>query len=77
MFNEANTVENYIIHLLTGQSPITEGPAMVKESRYGPALPRQSGDVLIEDYVRQALIRLNPEIADQKDGDCLKISGKG
>jgi len=35
MFNEADTVENYIIHLLTGQSPITEGPAMAKETRTG------------------------------------------
>ena len=80
MFNESNTIEIYIIQLLTGQHPVTQGPAITKETRtgygtlrvgweyiYGPALPRQSGDVLIEEYVRQALIRLNPEIAAQPD----------
>jgi type I restriction enzyme R subunit len=77
MFNEANTVENYIIHLLTGKTPVTGGPA-VKETRtgygkigweyvYGPALPRATGDVFIETYLREALLRLNPEIAAQPD----------
>ena len=30
-------------------------------------LPRQSNDVMVEPWVREALIRLNPEIADQPD----------
>jgi len=36
---------------------------------YLPAarLPRQSGDVMVEQWVREALIRLNPEIAVQPD----------
>ncbi len=36
---------------------------------YVPAavLPRQSGDVMVEQWVREALIRLNPEIAAQPD----------
>ena len=36
---------------------------------YLPAaqLPRQTGDVMVEPWVREALIRLNPEIAAQPD----------
>lgn len=36
---------------------------------YLPAaqLPRQSGEVMVEEWVREALIRLNPEIAAQPD----------
>ena len=36
---------------------------------YLPAaqLPRQSGDVMVEPWVREALIRLNPDIASQPD----------
>jgi type I restriction enzyme R subunit len=36
---------------------------------YIPAaqVPRQSGDVMVESWVREALIRLNPEIATQPD----------
>ena len=36
---------------------------------YLPAalLPRQSGDVMVEPWVREALVRLNPEIAAQPD----------
>ena len=36
---------------------------------YVPAaeLPRQTGDVMVEPWVREALIRLNPEIAAQPD----------
>ena len=33
----------------------------------GPELPRQNGDVMVESWVREALIRLNPEIAAQPD----------
>ena len=31
----------------------------------GPQLPRQPGDVMVESWVREALVRLNPEIAAQ------------
>src|SRR5688572_30139981 len=36
---------------------------------YLPALrlPRQSGDVIVDSWVREALIKLNPEIAAQPD----------
>ena len=30
-------------------------------------IPRQNGDVMVEPWVREALIRLNPEIAAQPD----------
>jgi type I restriction enzyme R subunit len=33
----------------------------------GAQLPRQSGDVMVEPWVREALIELNPEIAAQPD----------
>jgi type I restriction enzyme, R subunit len=33
----------------------------------GPALPRQPGEVMVEPWVREALIALNPEIAEQPD----------
>lgn len=54
MFNEDNTTEQMIINTL-----VTNG------WKYIPAeeLPRQYNDVLVEPMVRDALIRLNPEIA--------------
>jgi type I restriction enzyme R subunit len=85
MFNEQNTVENYIVNLLTGVTPL---PITGRESRedaapyiplgrnhkgagwhYVPALslPRRVNDVFIESYLREALIRLNPEIAAQPE----------
>ena len=33
----------------------------------GPQLPRQPGEVMVEPWVREALLRLNPEIAVQPD----------
>ena len=85
MFNEQNTVENYVVSLLTG---VTPPPVTGRESHedaapyislgrnhkgagwhYVPAasLPRRVNDVFIETYLREALIRLNPEIAAQPD----------
>jgi len=85
MFNEQNTVENYIVNLLTG---VTPPPVTGRESHedaapyiplgrnhkgagwhYVPAasLPRRVNDVFIEAYLREALIRLNPEIAAQPE----------
>jgi len=81
MFNEQNTDENYLVHLLTG---VTPPPVSGRESHqdaapylplgrgpqgagwhYVPALelPRQVNQVLLEPWLVQALIRLNPEIA--------------
>ena len=85
MFNEQNTVENYVVSLLTG---VTPPPVTGRESHedaapyiplgrnhkgagwhYVPAasLPRRVNDVFIEAYLREALIRLNPEIAAQPE----------
>jgi type I restriction enzyme, R subunit len=84
MFNEQNTVENYLVNLLTGVRP----PAGARETRedaapyipvgrnrngagwhYVPsvALPRRVNDVFIEQFLREALIRLNPEIKAQPE----------
>jgi type I restriction enzyme, R subunit len=84
MFNEQNTVENYLVHLLTGTTP----PAGAREMREGAtpylpvgrnrngagwyyvpslALPRRVNDVFIEQFLREALIRLNPEIKAQPE----------
>lgn len=54
MFNEDNTTEQLIISTLKANG-----------WKYVPAeeLPRQYNDVLVEPMVRDALIRLNPEIA--------------
>mgnify|MGYP001422028455 FL=1 len=81
MFNEANTVEAYVRDLLAG--PIKATPQnTIQESlaNYGPSpkdmgwryaasseVPRQTQEVLVEPWVRNALIRLNPEIAAQPD----------
>ncbi|MCQ4254722.1 type I restriction endonuclease subunit R [Stutzerimonas stutzeri] len=81
MFNESNTVEAYVRDLLAGPIKATP-PNAVQESlpsyrlspkgigwRYAaPAeVPRQIQEVLIEPWLREALIRLNPEISAQPD----------
>ncbi|MBT7073265.1 MAG: type I restriction endonuclease subunit R, partial [Anaerolineae bacterium] len=79
MFNELNTVENYIRDLLCGQVPpsksgVAEDPPpylTIGRNSAGAgwhyvnalALPRRINDVFVEDYLRDALIRLNPAIA--------------
>ncbi|WP_338618284.1 HsdR family type I site-specific deoxyribonuclease [Pigmentiphaga sp. CHJ604] len=81
MFTESNTVEAYLYDLLSG--PAKSAPASVvrePEAAYGRShkgigwrrvasaeIPRQHQDVLVESWVREALIRLNPEIAAQPD----------
>jgi len=80
-FTESNTVEAYVRDLLAG--PVKAVPAnTVQEllASYGsspkgvgwryaaPAeVPRQIQEVLVEPWLREALIRLNPEIAAQPD----------
>ena len=80
-FNESNTVEAYVRDLLAG--PIKAAPANTAQephARYGPSpkgigwryaapseVPRQIQEVLVEPWLREALIRLNPEIAAQPD----------
>jgi type I restriction enzyme R subunit len=78
-FTEANTVESCLLELLAG--PI-EAPAVnVARQSSAPYLskgvgwrfvppgevPRQPHEVFVETWVREALIRLNPEIAAQPD----------
>ncbi|HOU00820.1 MAG TPA: type I restriction endonuclease, partial [Anaerolineaceae bacterium] len=81
MFNESNSVELFIRDLLCGKTgkQIGEQPglyagALAQLARgqgwvYKPAdkLHRSTQDVLLEDELRAALIRLNPEIAEQPD----------
>lgn len=81
IFNESNTVEAYLYDLLSGPSKTVAVNAVQEpESHYGRShkglgwcrlasadFPRQPQDVLVESWVREALIRLNPEIATQPD----------
>ncbi len=80
-FNESNTVEAYVRDLLAG--PIKASPTNTFEEpiancglsqkgigwRYAAPseVPRQIQEVLVERWLRDALIRLNPEIAAQPD----------
>ena len=80
-FNESNTVEAYVRDLLAG--PVKAAPSNVVQEPQGvygtkpkgigwryaaPAqVPRQIQEVLVESWLRDALIRLNPEIAVQPD----------
>lgn len=81
MFNESNTVEAYVRDLLTGITKIVPANiAQEPQANYGaspkgigwkyapPAeVPRQIQEVLVEPWLRDALIRLNPEIAARPD----------
>ena len=80
-FNESNTVEAYVRDLLAG--PIRTVPVnsvQEPQATYGPSpkgigwryatpaeVPRQIQEVLVEPWLREALIRLNPEIAAQPE----------
>ncbi|TJZ67132.1 type I restriction endonuclease subunit R [Chitiniphilus eburneus] len=80
-FTESNTVEAYVRDLLAG--PIKAAPANTAQepqAPYGPSpkgigwryaapaeVPRQIQEVLVEPWLREALIHLNPEIAAQPD----------
>ncbi len=78
-FNESNTVEAYLRDLLCGgvTHHTAVGPGFARRSgricgegwHYlaHQHVPRQPQDVFVEDFVRAALIRLNPEIAANPD----------
>jgi type I restriction enzyme R subunit len=78
-FNEENTVEAFIRDRLCGGTThhTAVGPGLARQlsqiSGLGwhflarQSIPRQLHEVLVEEYVRDALIRLNPEIAAQPD----------
>jgi len=81
MFNESNTVEAYVRDLLAGTVKATsaytaqESPASYGSTRKGIGwhfatptdIPRQPHELLVEPWLRDALIRLNPEIAARPD----------
>jgi type I restriction enzyme R subunit len=80
-FSESNTVEAYVRDLLAG--PIKATPTNAVQEplpSHGPShkgtgwryaapseVPRQIQEVMVEPWLRDALIRLNPEIAAQPD----------
>jgi type I restriction enzyme R subunit len=72
-FTESNTVEQMILDAATslgggaGSSAAREAPPANWSYVAGPTLPRQPGEVMVEPWVREALIALNPEIAAQPD----------
>lgn len=81
MFTESNTVEAYVRDLLAGPIKATSqnaaqealpsygaGPKGVGWRYAAPSqVPRQIQEVMVEPWLRDALIRLNPEIAAQPD----------
>lgn len=81
MFTESNTVEAYVRDLLAGTIKATPANAVQEPlPGYGPSpkgigwryaapaeVPRQIQEVLVEPWLRDALIRLNTEIAAQPD----------
>lgn len=76
MFNEENTVEQMVLDTLSsgahGEVIAEERRGYVGDAgrwRFVPAgqLQRQHSDVLVESMVRDALIRLNPEIGANPD----------
>ena len=82
-FTEFNTVEQMILDAVTkhgGVGTLTLGDEVLPGASLGSELrptpwdyvpatdiPRQFGDVMVESWVREALIRLNPEIKAQPD----------
>ena len=74
-FNEINSVENFVIKTMTGvnlneTSTLHEPmPSYGAQWIYTPAseLPREITEVLIETELKQALIKLNPEIKAQPE----------
>ena len=62
-FTEANTVEQMILDAASKRGGTEPKWTYVS----GPELPRQNDDVMVESWVREALIKLNPEIAAQPD----------
>src|SRR5690349_2962096 len=79
MFTEASTVENLVRDLLCGAIThhTSTGPGFAHRQGklaglgwhyLAPAnIPRQPHEVVVEDWIRDALIRLNPEVAAVPD----------
>lgn len=63
MFTEANTVEQLILDAAYKRGGTETSWNYVS----GTEIPRQNDDVMVESWVREALIKLNPEIAVEPD----------
>lgn len=79
-FTEANTVEQMILDAASGVAGVVRPSAQQQLPMYAkggkaagwkylPAaeVPRNPADVMVEKWVREALVRLNPEIAERPD----------
>ncbi len=73
-FNELNSVENYIIHQLTGLNLNAHRISDAKQTYIGnwfykspDELERGINEVLVESELRDALIRINPEIKQKPE----------
>jgi type I restriction enzyme R subunit len=73
-FNELNSIEHYIVHQLSGvnlnkESLQDERPAYGATWKFKTAeeLKRGINEVLVETELKEALVRLNPEISAQPD----------
>ena len=74
IFNEENTVENFIIHKLSGVN-LNANAVSDEKYEYGPKwqyrspedLGRDVKDILIESELKRALIRINPEIQENPE----------
>ena len=78
-FTESNTVEALVRDILCGgvTHHTAVGPGLARRHSSLPGLgwhylgpqhlPRQAHEMLVEDHVREALVRLNPEIAAEPD----------
>ena len=74
-FNEINAVENYVIMTMTGVNLNDTGSVHEDSAPYGAQwrympsseLHREITEVMVETEVKNAIVRLNPEIAAQPD----------
>ena len=78
IFNESNTVEAYIRDRLSKPMPQYPSTAEERPGHYADeplnwnyiesnTIPRETNEILVEAWLREALILLNPEIAQQPD----------
>ena len=72
IFNELNSVEHYIIHKLSGMNLNSKtSDNKLEDYKWLYKAPEQTSrsinDVLIEEDVKKALIRLNPEIKQKPE----------
>lgn len=64
-FNESNTVEQMILDVLTGREA---GPRAELWNYQPPTgVPRKPAEAMVEAWLREALIRLNTEVAEEPD----------